>query len=301
MDGSLLWVYEGMTQFWGTVLPVRAGLIPPESYREMLASLAGFYDIQTGDRWRPLADTAVAAQVLYDAPPAWALSRRDVDFYDASEFLWLNVDAELRAKSGGRASLDDYVKRFYAGAGGEPALKPYVEADVYATLASVVPGDWRALIHRHLDSLGPQALLEGLKSSGWQLTYSAEKNTYLEALQKRRKETTRVWSIGLLLSDKAEDQGQIIEAVEDGAAARAGAGPGMKILAVNGRKYSAAILDSALVAAHASKKPIELIVENADYYQVLSVAYFDGPRWPHLTRIEGRADVLSEVLKPRAN
>jgi predicted metalloprotease with PDZ domain len=301
MDGSLLWVYEGMTQFWGTVLPVRAGLIPPESYREMLATLAGFYDIQTGDRWRPLADTAVAAQILYDAPPAWAMSRRDVDFYDASEFLWLNVDTELRAKSGGRASLDDYVKRFYAGAGGEPALKPYVEADVYATLASVVPGDWRALIHRHLDSLGPQALLEGLKTSGWQLTYSAEKNTYLEAVQKRRKETNRAWSIGLLLSDKAEDQGQIIEAVADGAAARAGAGPGMKLLAVNGRKYSAAILDSALVAAHASKKPIELMVENADYYQVLSVAYFDGPRWPHLTRIEGRADVLSEVLKPRAN
>ena len=47
MDGSLLWVYEGMTQFWGTVLPVRSGLITPESYREMLASIAGFYDIQS--------------------------------------------------------------------------------------------------------------------------------------------------------------------------------------------------------------------------------------------------------------
>jgi predicted metalloprotease with PDZ domain len=301
MDGSLLWVYEGMTQFWGTVLPVRSGLIPPESYREMLASLAGFYVIQTGDRWRPLADTAIAAQILYDAPPAWALSRRDVDFYDASEFLWLNVDAELREKSAGRASLDDYVKRFYAGAGGEPALKPFVEADVYATLASVVPGDWRALIHRHLDSLGPQALLEALTASGWQLTYSAEKNTYLEAAQKRRKEANRAWSIGLLISDKAEDHGQIIETVEDGAAARAGAGPGMRILGVNGRKYSAEILDAALVAAHASKKPIELMVEDADYFKVLSVAYFDGPRWPHLTRLEGHADVLSAVLKPRTN
>jgi predicted metalloprotease with PDZ domain len=301
MDGSLLWVYEGMTQFWGTVLPVRSGLIRPESYREMLASLAGFYDIQTGDRWRPLADTAVAAQILYDAPAAWSISRRDVDFYDASEFLWLNVDAELRVWSGGRASLDDYVKRFYAGAGGEPALKPYVEADVYATLASVVPGDWRALIRRHLDSLGPQTLLEGLKSSGWQLNYAAEKNTYLETRQKRRKETNREWSLGLLISDKDESKGQILETVEDGAAARAGAGPGMKILAVNGRKYTAEILDAAIVAAHASRKPIELMLENADYFKVLSVAYFDGPRWPHLTRIEGRADVLGEVLKPRTN
>jgi predicted metalloprotease with PDZ domain len=296
MDGSLLWVYEGMTQFWGTVLPVRAGLTPPEDYREMLASVAGFFDIQTGNRWRPLADTAVAAQILYDAPASWALSRRDVDFYDASDFLWLNVDAELRARSGGKASLDDYVRRFYAGVGGAPALKPYVEADVYTTLASVAPGDWRAIIRRHLDTLGPQALLEGLKSSGWQLSYSAEKNTYLEAQQKRHKQTDRMWSLGLKLDDKDV----VIETVENRAAAQAGIGPGMKLLAVNGRKYSAEVLDAAMVAAQASKKPLELLVENSDYYRTLSVPYTQGPRWPHLTRIEGHADVLSEVLKPRS-
>ena len=118
MDGSLLWVYEGMTQFWGTVLPVRAGLIPAEGFREMLAATAAGYDIETGNRWRPLADTAVAAQILYDAPDAFSLSRRSVDFYEASIFLWLNVDTELRTRSNGQVTLDDYVKRFYAGTGG---------------------------------------------------------------------------------------------------------------------------------------------------------------------------------------
>jgi len=112
MDGSLLWVYEGLTQFWGTVLPVRAGLTTVESYHEMLGSVAGDFDVRTGDRWRPLADTAVAAQVLYDAPVAWSSSRRGADFYEASEFLWLNVDSELRARSSGRASLDDFMRRF---------------------------------------------------------------------------------------------------------------------------------------------------------------------------------------------
>ncbi len=297
MDGSLLWVYEGMTQFWGTVLPVRAGLVPQESYREMLASVAGFYDIQTGDRWRPLADTAVAAQILYDAPGSWSISRRDVDFYEASEFLWLNVDTELRARSGGKACLDDYVRRFYAGSGGAPALKPYVEADVYTTLSSVVPADWRAIIHRHLDSLGPQTLLGALKDSGWQLSYSAEKNTYLETQQKRRKVTNRLWSIGMQLDDKDT----VTETVEDRAAARAGVGPGMKLLAVNGRKYSADVLDAAIVAAQASKKPIELLIESADYFRVFSVAYADGPRWPHIRRIEGHADVLGETLRARTS
>ena len=297
MDGSLLWVYEGMTQFWGEVLPVRSGITPPETYRDMLAAVAGEFDIQTGNRWRPMADTAVAAQVLYDAPASWSLSRRSVDFYDASQFLWLNVDSELRARSGGKLSLDDYVRRFYAGPGGAPALKPYVEADVYAALNAVAPADWRALIHRHLDSLGPQTLLGALKSAGWQLTYSADKNAYLEARQKHRKSTNRLWSIGLALDEK----GNVVETVEDHAAARAGIGPGMHILAVEGHKFSGAGLDAALTAAQASKKPIEFLIEDGDYYRVISVPYAEGPRWPHLSRIAGQPDLLGDMLKPRTN
>ncbi|TLY75140.1 MAG: M61 family metallopeptidase [Gammaproteobacteria bacterium] len=301
MDGSLLWVYEGLTQFWGEALPVRAGLITPESYREMLAGLAGTFDIETGNRWRPMADTAVLAQVLFNAPDAWMLSRRSVDFYQASVFLWLNVDAELRARSAGRASLDDFVKRFYAGAGRAPALKPYLEADVYAALAAIAPGDWRALIRRHLDTTGTEALLAGLQSAGWQLTYSPEKNSYLETRQKRHRTIERLWSIGVTINDKDEDKGTIIDTVEDRAAAQAGAGPGMKLVAVNGHRYSVEVLDAAVAAAHETRKPIELLVQSGDYYRTLSVAYFDGARYPHLTRIEARPDTLSHVLTARVD
>jgi predicted metalloprotease with PDZ domain len=297
MDGSLLWVYEGLTQFWGTVLPVRAGLITPESHREMLAALAGYFDIQTGNRWRPLADTAVEAQVLYNAPHAWESSRRGVDFYEASEFLWLNVDAELRTGSSERVSLDDFMRRFYAGAGGEPALKPYVESDVYTALTAVAAGDWRRLIRRHLDSLGPGALLTGLESSGWKLSYSPQRNSYLETEQRRSKVTDRQWSIGLVIDDKDT----IVDTVEDRAAARAGAGPGMKVIAVNGHQYSADVLDAAIAAAHDSRKPIELMIESGDYYRTLAVQYFEGARYPHLTRIDGHPDTLSEVLRARSN
>jgi len=299
MDGSLLWVYEGLTQFLGFVLPVRAGLITPESYREMLASLAGNFDVESGDRWRPLADTAVQAQVLYNSPTAWASSRRGTDFYEASEFLWLNVDAQLRA--GGHASLDDFVRRFYAGTGGAPALKTYVEADVYATLAQVAPGDWRTLIRRHLDSRGSEALMAGLKSSGWELVYSAEKNSYIEYRQKLDKNTLRPWSIGLTIDESDAHRNAIVDTIEARAAARAGAGPGMTVIAVNGRKYSAAALDAAIAAAHESHQPIELLVETDDYYRTLRIEYFDGARYPHLKRIEGHTDTLAEVLKPRTD
>lgn len=297
MDDSLLWVYEGLTQFWGTVLPVRAGLETPEQYREMLAAVAGTFDVEPGDRWRPLADTAVEAPVLYSAPEAWESSRRSVDFYEASELLWLNVDAELRARSGGRASLDDFMKRFYAGAGGEPALKPYVETDVYATLATIAPADWRALIRRHLDTLGPDALLAGLESSGWKLEYSGAKNSYIDTGEKANRTVSERWSIGLMLDEK----GQISDTVEGGPAARAGAGPGMQLIAVNGRQYTQEVLDAAIVAAHDTRTPITLLIKSADYYRTLSVAYFGGPRFPHLVRIVGRPDTLTQVLHPRGD
>lgn len=294
MDGSLLWVYEGLTEFWGDVLPVRAGLTKPEFYRDLIALRAGHYEISSGPRWRPLADTAVEAQVLYDSPAAWSSARRGTDFYEASVYMWLDVDSQLRAHSGGKATLDDFMHRFYSGAvDGKPEAKPYVESDLYTTLNAIAPADWHDILHKHLDSTDTHALLDGLKHAGWQLSYSADKNEALELSQKVRKGMDRQWSIGLRLGKDAD----IVDVIEGRAAAAAGAAPGMKVIAVNGKKFTMEGLDAAIVAAQSSHKPIELLVENQDYFQTLSVAYFDGPRFPHLTRVDATPDTLSDVLK----
>jgi hypothetical protein len=73
----------------------------------------------------------------------------------------------------------------------------------------------------------------------------------------------------------------------------------MKVVAVNGRRYTPEVLDAAIAEAHGSGRPIDLLVENADDFRTLSVAYPDGPRYPHLTRVEGRPDTLTMVLKSR--
>jgi len=295
MDGSLLWVYEGLTEFWSDVLATRAGLLVPEQYRESLAVIAGTFDTEPGADWRPLGDTAVAAQQLYYSPAAFASSRRDTDFYDGSVFLWLDVDAEIRARTNGQASLDDFMQRFYAGQSGAPQVKPYVEQDVYDTLAQIAPGDWRALIRRHLDEYGTKALFGGLERSGWKLEYTAKNNFWLEYYEKRKQVTERRNSIGLRLDKDA----LITDVIEGRPAAKAGAGPGMTLIAVNGRKYTPEILDAAMVEAQSSKKPIELLVENNEFYKSLSVEYYDGPRFPHLVATGGQADTLSSVLAPK--
>jgi predicted metalloprotease with PDZ domain len=296
MDDSLLWVYEGLTQYWGDVLPARAGLMTQEDYRERIAVRAGHFDVSSGPRWRPLADTAAEAPKLYHAPQAWSSARRDVDFYFASVFLWLDVDSQLRTQSNGKVALDDFMRQFYSGDDGNVAVKPYVEKDLYKAFGAIAPGDWRGTIRKHLDVPDTTALLNALKQAGWQLSYSAEKNTFLAVTQKVHKSTSLEWSIGLNLDEK----GGITDVIEGGAAALAGASPGMMLVAVNERKFTPDILEAAIAAAQLDHKPIELLVENDNYYRALSVPYFNGPRYPHLTRIVGSPDILTAVLTARA-
>lgn len=295
MDTSLLWVYEGLTSFWGEVLPARADLISREQYREALAGSAATFDHEPGAAWRPLADTAVAARNLYEAPTAWRSSRRGTDFYAASNFLWLDVDAEIRKRTGGQASLDDFMQRFYAGENGKPSVKSYTEQDIYDTLSSVADADWRTLIRRHLDTTGTATLFAALGHSGWKLAYSEKPNAWLQYYEKRRKTTDRMSSIGLRLDEDA----LIVDVVEDRAAARAGAGPGMTLVAVNGRKFTVQVLDAAIAEAAQTREPIELLVLNDDFYRTLDVAWFGGQRFPHLARIDGAGDTLTAVLSAR--
>lgn len=293
MDSSLLWVYEGLTEFWGNVLTARANLTSAEDYREILAAAAGDFDVAAGPKWRPLADTAIAAQTLSGAPAAWASSRRGTDFYRASAFLWLDVDAELRTRTAGKASLDDFMRAFCKGASGAPAVKVFDEQDIYTLLGTLAPADWVTLIRKHLDTTGTAALKHALERSGWRLVYSAEPNTWMEFWGKRRnKRIERSWSIGLRLSES----GTILDVMEAGAAAQAGASPGMVLVAVNGRKFTAEAIDAAMEAARAKRTPINLLVSSNDFYSTLTVNYFDGLRYPHLQRIDATSDLLTPLL-----
>jgi predicted metalloprotease with PDZ domain len=295
MNGALLWVYEGLTEFLGDVLAARAGLVTPQFYRERLAASAAYFENEAGATWRPLADTAVAAQRLYVASPGWESARRGTDFYEASIFLWYDVDAELRERSAGKASLEDFTRTFYAGPAGAPAVKPYDEADVYAALARVAPNDWRRFMRRHLDSTDTRPLFGALERTGWRLEYTATKNDVVALREKLSKGVNRQWSIGLRI-DKDD---MIVDAAERGAAAKAGVGPGMKLIAVNGKKYTADVLDAALLDAQRTHEPIELLVESADYFKTFKVQYYDGPRYPHLVRIPTQPDLLGAVLAAR--
>jgi predicted metalloprotease with PDZ domain len=294
MKGELLWVYEGLTQYLGDILAARAAFVTDDQYREMIAITAAEMEATRGRSWRPLADTAVAAQVLYEARPDWALYRRSVDFYPESNLLWLEADALIRRESGGRKSLDDFCRLFFGGRSGPPSVIPYTADDVFAALNQVQPHDWKRFWTERLQATDASRPLAGLSAAGWKLAWSDTPGEMLRAREDAGKTTDARFSIGFLVSD----DGAIPDVVPESPAAKAGVAPGMRLVAVNGRRWSHEILREAIRAS--SKQPVELLVENGDYYRSYRLDYSGGERFPRLERDGSKPDLLTKIITPLA-
>lgn len=291
---GLLWVYEGLTEYLGTVLSARAGFWTPQTTREYLATVVQAQENQRGRTWRPLEDTAVAAQLLYAARPDWSAWRRSVDFYDEGTLLWLDVDTLIRHQTGGKKSIDDFCKEFYGGPSGQPQTVPYKFDDVVHALNTVVPYDWKTLLTRRITGTPAHAPVAGLHRGGWKLAYGAEPTSFATAAESLRKVVDLTASVGLMLSD----DGVVVDLIPGTAADRAGIGPGMKVVGVAGRQWSAAAIRAAVKATAKSKKPMALLLNNDDYLHTHPLDYHDGARYPRLER-NTEPDLLDAILKAR--
>jgi predicted metalloprotease with PDZ domain len=294
MKGGLLWVYEGLTQYLGQILTPRSGLLTPEDFREDMAIYAAALDRKFGRTWRPLEDTAVAAQLLYNARDDYAGYRRGTDYYDEGTLIWLEADVLIRDLSKGTKSLNDFCKLFHGGSGGVPALKTYTFEDVVAGLNSIQPYDWADFLNKRLHSTAPHAPLGGIENGGWKLTY----NTTRSEMWRNREEDSKVVNLNYSIGLKVSEEGNISDVAYGGPAQKAGVSPATKLVAVNGRQYYPVILREAIQSAVNSPAPIELLVKNGEYYQTFKIDYHGGEVYPHLTRDESKPDVLSKIIEP---
>jgi predicted metalloprotease with PDZ domain len=295
MKGGLLWVYEGLTQYLGQILTPRSGLLTPDEFREELAITAAALDHKFGRTWRPLEDTAVAAQLLYNAREDYAGYRRGVDYYDEGTLIWLEADVLIRQLSKGSKSLNDFCRAFEGGPGGSPALKTYTFEDIAAGLNSVQPYDWASFLHKRIEAIGEHSTpLGGIENSGWKVTYSSARSEMWRNHEEDSKVTNLTYSIGL----KVSDEGSILDVQYGGPAQKAGISPATKLVAVNGRQYYPVVLREAIQSAVTKTAPIELLVKNGEYYQTFKIDYHGGEMYPHLTRDESKPDVLSKIIEP---
>lgn len=295
MQDDLLWVYEGLTSYLGDVLSARSGIRTPEQYRDALAMIAADMDHVPGRTWRNLQDTADGVPAMQGSPRAWMSWRRGVDYYPEDVLNWLWVDTIIRQQSSDRKSMDDFCHLFHGGQSGPPEVKTYTFDDIVNALNQVEAYDWRGFWTERLTNHGPGAPLAGIEESGWKLMYDANRSELFKEQEYERKSVNAAFSIGLWV----QESGRIIDTVEGLPAAKAGIGPGMKLVAVNGRRFTPDVLHDALKTTMSTSEPLALLVENADYYETFKLNYHDGEKYPHLVRDEAKPDLLSEIIKAK--
>jgi predicted metalloprotease with PDZ domain len=297
MAGRLLWVYEGLTEYLGKVLPARSGLWSPQDFRESVAAVAAEMDNQSGRNWRPLVDTATAVQFTYSSPRAWMNSRRRVDYYFEGLLLWMEADVLIRRQSQGKLSLDDFCHRFHGGPDTGPLVRTYTFDDIVSTLNEVTPYDWRGFLNERVNLINPRAPLGGITSGGWKLLYNETPNEEVRFTEQQRKFMDLSYSIGLIVNA----DGTVLDVNPELPAAKVGLAPGMKIVGVNGRGWSSDALHEAVAATKNGATQIELRVESGSFQEDYKIPYRGGELYPHLERDATKPDLLSEIIKPHAH
>jgi len=299
-QGSLLWVYEGGTQFLGNVMAARAGLKTQAQYRDILAMSAAQLDNRPGREWRPTEDTAIAASILRGGDPTWVNWRRSQDYYQEGELFWLDADTLIRQKSNNKKSLDDFWKIFL-GKGGNtgPLIVTYNRDELVRDLNEVTPYDWATFMHERIDQINPRADLAGIERGGYRLVYtdtpSASEKTIRDEGGRHAAKINVWYSLGLRITN----DGVISDVKWNGPADKAGVVPGAKLIAINGSAFSVDAVRAAVRDSKHATTPITLTTSIDGAFTTQTIDYHDGARYPHLERIEGTPAYLDNITTPR--
>jgi predicted metalloprotease with PDZ domain len=296
MQDSLLWVYEGQTQYWGQVLTARAGLWTKQQALDELALTAAYYDVEAGRRWRTLQDTTNDEIINPRRPMSWPNWQRFEDYYSESQLIWLDADTLIRERSQGKRSLDDFARTFFGIDDGSFTTVTYTFEDVVKALNAVEPYDWAAFLRERLDAIGKPAPFDGLRRGGYKLVFTDTPSELLKAHDEQSKHVNLLFSIGVEIDDK---DGSVLNVLWDSAAFKAKLTESSMIMAINGAAYNADVLKDAIRSARTTKQPIELIVKNGDRFRVLHLDYHEGLRYPHLERDPSLPARLDDILAAR--
>ena len=296
MRNSLLWVYEGQTQFWGYVLQARSGLVSAEDTLAQIAMIAAAPDARPGRQWRPLIDTTNDPIISARRPQPWTSLQRAEDYYNEGLLVWMDVDMQLRTLTGGRRSLDDFASAFFGMRDGDWGTLTYTLDDVVRTLNRIAPHDWAAFLHERVDKTQPRAPLGWLEKSGYRLVYASQPTSYWRTEERRRKQADFSYSLGIVID--TGDRG-IEQVIWDSPAFVAGLTNNDTLVALDGETFDQGALAQRIASAATSRTPIDLLVRRGDQYRTVSIPYYGGNRYPRLEKTGTAPGWLDQLLKPK--
>jgi len=291
---DLLWVYEGQDQFWGYVLGARSGLFSKQETLDAFASIAANQDNRRARDWRDVEDTTRDPVITDRRPKGWVSYQRSEDYYNEGLLIWLDVDATLRARTGGAKGMQDFVRQFVAGPDGKWDARSFTFNDVVAILNELSPYDWAGFLKERINGKSRSAPLGGLTLGGYRLVYASEPTSFLRDQEKRSGETNFNYSLGMSVGKN----GHVSSVIWDGPAFKQGLTTAAELLAVNGRTYSDEALRDAIVAAEGGKDPIKLIVRSGRLVREVAIQWNGGLRYPRLEKIGVGETSLDRLLLP---
>ena len=296
MQNSLLWVYEGLTDYYGNVLTARSGLRTLEQARDTWAYYAAEFELSPGRTWRSLEDTTNQPIISshFAMPETWPSWQRSYDYYPESDLIWLDADTKIRELSNGAKSLDDFAKAFYGIDNGSYVTVTYTFDDLVKALNAVQPYDWAGFFRARVFDVAPQVPENGFTQGGYRLVYN---DTEPDAVKHANPQFGNSFGTSLGFSVSAE--GNIDDVIWNGVAFKAGITPDMHLEAVNDQKYTPALMRETILAAEKTQQPIKLLLKRGDEYRTISLDYHGGIRYPHLERVGTTPDRLDAILAPK--
>lgn len=300
MRDDLLWVYEGMTQYWGNVLTARAGMRTPEQTRDIFARVAANFAISPGRDWRPLVDTTNQPIVSQRSPVSWVSYQLAENYYTEGELIWLDADTKIRELTGGKKSLDDFCKKFLGVYNGSMITDQYNLADVVKDLNEVAPYDWKAFLEKRVYDLHPQVPMNGFTQGGYKLVYTDKPTEWMTKELAKFGFADFSTSLGFAVGSRHGHgpAGMIAEVWWGSPAFKAGITPDTEIVSVNGTAYTPKVLTDAILAAEKDKQPLQLQFRRGKEYKTVSIPYYGGMRYPSLQRVDGTPDRLDAIFEP---
>ncbi|MFL6829866.1 MAG: M61 family metallopeptidase [Sphingomicrobium sp.] len=296
MQDTMLWVYEGQTQFWGYVLGARSGMLSKQDTLDAIAATAATYGVGTpGRRWRPLIDTTNDPIIAERAPQPWRSWQRSEDYYSEGQLIWTDVDRIIRQQSRGRRSIDDFARAFFGVRDRDWGELTYTFEDVVATLNRVQPYDWRGYLQRRVYDVAAQPPLEGITQGGYRLVFTDQPTRWISTAEKRNKNNDLTYSGGFVVGN----DGKITSVLWDSAAFNAGIAVGSEVVAVNGRQFDADALKRAIRAAAGNRPAPELLIKDGEVYRTVKLDWHGGLKYPRLEKAGRGAGTLDALLAPR--
>jgi predicted metalloprotease with PDZ domain len=227
-----LWFSEGATSFYDNVIPLRSGLYDAKTYLKNFSKSITRYLTTIGRKVQPLSHSSFDAWIKLYRPDANS-SNSQMSYYLKGEMVVFLLDLSIRKRHDNGRSMDDVMRSLWETFG--KAEIGFTPADLNATIAAIAGFDLTEFFAHYLDGLEALPFQAMLVAFGLRLESNLDSGKLPPYVGVR----------------SAMEQGRLIlkSVANDSPAERAGLDAGDELLAIDGLRVTADLLNDRLQAS----------------------------------------------------